>query len=85
MWTTRLLRLVAVLLAVTAASFSMISLLPGDFATAALGANSTEEDRQQVREERAEPVVDCDRTVGTADPDVHVEPERVVPPDDVAE
>jgi peptide/nickel transport system permease protein len=50
-WTTRLLRLVAVLLAVTAASFSMISLLPGDFATAALGANSTEEDRQQVREE----------------------------------
>lgn len=50
-WTTRLVRLVAVLLAVTAASFSMISLLPGDLATSVLGANSTAEDRQQVREE----------------------------------
>lgn len=50
-WTTRLVRLVAVLLAVTAASFSMISLLPGDLATSVLGANSTAGDRQQVREE----------------------------------
>lgn len=48
---TRLLRLVAVLLAVTAASFSMISLLPGDFATAVLGQNATVEQQQALRED----------------------------------
>jgi peptide/nickel transport system permease protein len=48
---SRLLRLVAVLLAVTAASFSMVSLLPGDMVTTVLGANATEEDRDAVRAE----------------------------------
>ncbi|MFM2183762.1 MAG: hypothetical protein RJB61_2056, partial [Actinomycetota bacterium] len=47
----RLLRLVAVLLAVTAASFAMISLLPGDMVTTVLGANATEDDRAAVRAE----------------------------------
>lgn len=46
-----MLRLVAVLLAVTAASFSMISLLPGDFATAVLGQNATAEQQQALRED----------------------------------
>jgi peptide/nickel transport system permease protein len=48
---TRLARLLAVLLAVTAASFSMVSLLPGDTVTAMLGANASQEDRAAVREE----------------------------------
>ncbi|MFM8310372.1 MAG: ABC transporter permease [Ilumatobacteraceae bacterium] len=47
----RLLRLVAVLLAVTAASFAMISLLPGDMVTTVLGANATDDDRAAVRAE----------------------------------
>lgn len=47
----RLLRLVAVLLAVTAASFAMISLLPGDMVTTVLGANATDDDRADVRAE----------------------------------
>src|SRR5262245_46301390 len=41
--------------------------------------------REQVREERPQPVVDGDRPVGSPDPDVHVQAEGVVPPDDVAE
>ena len=45
----RLIRLVAVLLAVTAASFSMVSLLPGDMVTTVLGADATEEAREQAR------------------------------------
>lgn len=44
-------RLVAVLLAVTFASFTMVSLLPGDTATATLGPNASEEDREELREE----------------------------------
>ncbi|CAB4537388.1 MAG: ABC transporter permease [Actinomycetes bacterium] len=48
---SRLARLLAVLLAVTAASFCMVSLLPGDTVTAMLGANASEEDRAAVREE----------------------------------
>ena len=40
--------------------------------------------RQQVRQERAQPVLDGDRPVGAPDADVDVEAERVVPPDDVA-
>lgn len=48
---TRLLRLVAVLLAVSAASFTMISLLPGDLATAVLGQNATTEQVDQIRQE----------------------------------
>jgi len=47
----RLLRLVAVLLAVTAASFSMVSLLPGDMVTTVLGSDATEEAREQARAE----------------------------------
>ena len=46
---TRLLRLVAVLIAVTAASYSMVSLLPGDTVSAVLGANSTQEAREEAR------------------------------------
>ena len=42
-------------------------------------------EREQVREERPQPVVDGDRPVGAADADVDVQPEGVVPPDDVAE
>lgn len=49
--TSRLLRLAAVVLAVTIASFAMISLLPGDMVTNMLGANATEADRAQVRED----------------------------------
>jgi peptide/nickel transport system permease protein len=48
---TRLPRLLAVLLAVTAASFCMISLLPGDMVTSVLGQNSTEEQREAARQE----------------------------------
>lgn len=48
---SRVLRLVAVLLAVTAASFAMVSLLPGDIVTAVLGQNATEEQRAAAREE----------------------------------
>jgi peptide/nickel transport system permease protein len=48
---SRLARLLAVLLAVTAASFCMVSLLPGDTVTAMLGANASEEDRAAVREQ----------------------------------
>ena len=48
---SRLARLLAVLLAVTAASFCVVSLLPGDAVTAMLGANAAEEDRAAVREE----------------------------------
>jgi peptide/nickel transport system permease protein len=42
---------VAVLLAVTAASFSMVSLLPGDMVTTVLGSDATEEAREQARAE----------------------------------
>lgn len=45
----RLIRLLAVLLAVTAASFSMVSLLPGDMVTTVLGSDATEEAREQAR------------------------------------
>lgn len=45
------MRLVAVLLAVTAASFAMISLLPGDIVTTVLGQNATEEQRDAARAE----------------------------------
>lgn len=45
----RLLRLIAVLVAVTAASFAMISLLPGDTVDSVLGQNATEEQRAQAR------------------------------------
>lgn len=48
---SRLARLLAVLLAVTAASFCMVSLLPGDTVTAMLGANASAEDRAAVRAE----------------------------------
>ncbi len=48
---SRLARLLAVLLAVTAASFSMVSLLPGDTVTAVLGANASQEDREAARAE----------------------------------
>ena len=48
---SRVLRLVAVLLAVTAASFTMVSLLPGDIVTSVLGQNATEEQRAAARED----------------------------------
>lgn len=48
---SRVVRLVAVLLAVTAASFTMVSLLPGDIVTSVLGQNATEEQRAAAREE----------------------------------
>jgi len=48
---TRLARLLAVVLAVTFASYSMVSLLPGDVVVAVLGETSTEADRQAAREE----------------------------------
>ena len=48
---SRLARLLAVLLAVTAASFCMVSLLPGDTVTAMLGANASAEDRDAARQE----------------------------------
>jgi peptide/nickel transport system permease protein len=48
---TRVVRLVAVLVAVTAASFAMINLLPGDTVTTILGQNATEEQRAEAREE----------------------------------
>ncbi len=47
----RFIRLVAVLVAVTFASFAMVSLLPGDLVTALLGERATPEDQQAVREE----------------------------------
>lgn len=47
----RLARLVAVLLAVTFASFAMVSLLPGDMVTALLGERATPEDQAAVRAE----------------------------------
>ncbi len=37
-------------------------------------------DREQQRQHRPQPVADLDRTVGAADPDVHVHGERVVAP-----
>ena len=45
------MRLVAVLIAVTAASFAMINLLPGDTVTTVLGQNSTEDQRDAARQE----------------------------------
>ncbi len=48
---SRLARLLAVLIAVTFASFSMVSLLPGDTVTAVLGARASEEDKAAAREE----------------------------------
>jgi peptide/nickel transport system permease protein len=48
---TRLLRLIAVLLAVTFASFCMVSLLPGDIVTSVLGQNSTEAERAAARQD----------------------------------
>lgn len=48
---SRLLRLVAVLLAVTAASYAMVSLLPGDIVSNVLGENATAEQREAAREE----------------------------------
>jgi peptide/nickel transport system permease protein len=49
--TARFLRLVAVLLAVTFASFCMVSLLPGDIVTSVLGQNATEAERAAARQE----------------------------------
>jgi peptide/nickel transport system permease protein len=46
-----LLRLLAVVVAVTFASYSMVSLLPGDVVTAVLGENATEADRVVARHE----------------------------------
>lgn len=46
-----LIRLLAVVLAVTFASYSMVSLLPGDVVTSVLGQNATEADRVQARHE----------------------------------
>ena len=48
---TRFARLVAVLVAVTFASFCMVSLLPGDIVTSVLGADATEEARAAARED----------------------------------
>ena len=42
-------------------------------------------EREELRQEVAEPVHDRDRAIGTADADVDVEAEAVVPPDDVAQ
>ena len=50
--TTRLLRLLAVVIAVTFASYSMVSLLPGDVVTAVLGENATEADRVVARHQQ---------------------------------
>ena len=47
----RLARLVAVVVAVTFLSYSMVSLLPGDVVLAVLGQNSTEADRVEARRE----------------------------------
>ncbi|MBI4932806.1 MAG: ABC transporter permease [Actinobacteria bacterium] len=47
----RLLRLVAVLFAVTFASFCLVSLLPGDIVTSVLGPNVSEADREAARQE----------------------------------
>lgn len=47
----RLARLVAVVVAVTFLSYSMVSLLPGDVVLAVLGQNSTEADRIEARRE----------------------------------
>jgi peptide/nickel transport system permease protein len=44
-------RLLVVLVAVTFASFTMVSLLPGDTVDAVLGARATEEAREEAREE----------------------------------
>jgi len=46
-----LLRLLAVVLAVTFASYNLVSLLPGDVVIAVLGENSTEADRIEARRE----------------------------------
>lgn len=48
---SRFARLVAVLVAVTFASFCMVSLLPGDIVTSVLGTNATEEARAAARED----------------------------------
>ena len=42
-------------------------------------------EREQLRQEVAERVVDRDRAVGAGDADMHVQAERVVAPDDVAQ
>lgn len=47
----RLVRLVLVLLVVTAASFSMVSLLPGDTVTAVLGDKASTQDQEAARKE----------------------------------
>lgn len=47
----RFVRLVLVLLVVTAASFSMVSLLPGDTVTSMLGDKASAEDQARAREE----------------------------------
>jgi peptide/nickel transport system permease protein len=46
-----LLRLVAVLFAVTFASFCLVSLLPGDIVTSVLGPNVSEADREAARQD----------------------------------
>ncbi len=46
---SRLFRLLAVVMAVTFASYSMVSLLPGDVVTAVLGERATEADRVAAR------------------------------------
>ncbi len=50
-WLARLLRLVAVLLAVTFAAYMFVDLLPGDTVDAVLGANASAEDRAAARED----------------------------------
>lgn len=48
---SRFARLVAVLVAVTFASFCMVALLPGDIVSSVLGPDATEEAREQARED----------------------------------
>ena len=51
----------------------------------ALDERRARREREQLRQVRAERRADADRAVGAVDPDVDVEAERVVAPDDVAE
>jgi len=50
-WFARLLRLVAVLLAVTFTAYLFVDLLPGDTVDAVLGPNASIEDREAARDD----------------------------------
>ncbi len=50
-WSSRLLRLVAVLLAVTFTAYMFVDLLPGDTVDAVLGPNASPEDRAAARDD----------------------------------